>query len=225
MCFLTKAHFKVLRSPLLFWRWNESVGGLSDFESRLAPHVKWCKIQIGILFTVNLVKFDLLQMIPNLGILYTVRNDFSPWLTIQDCYLEIRPCLAQIICKFLTVCLEKLDSESGHFRYKPKAPSWREWHRELNDTKKEQWKWPENGVSPSFLSDLPRALHPCQQWWFCSWRNALNLFSEPPELSFPVRVWPLSSSGLDQLEPPWKLEEEMATKMAKRKMKERKKEN
>ena len=115
-------------------------------------------------------------MTPNLGILYTVRNDFLPRLTIVNCYLEIRPCLAQIICKVSTVCLEKSDSESGHFRIKLKAPSRREWHRELNDTKKEQWKWPENGVSPSFLGDLPRALHPCQQLWFCRWRTALNSF-------------------------------------------------
>ena len=35
-------------------------------------------------------------MTPNIGILYTIGNEFSPQLTIWDSYLKIRPCLVQL---------------------------------------------------------------------------------------------------------------------------------
>ena len=92
----------------------------SDFESRLALHVKQDNSQIDNLLIVSKER-DFEQTTPNIGILYTVEYDFSSGLIIRDCYLEISLVWLDSTVKVLIVSLEKRDCKFGHFHHKLKV--------------------------------------------------------------------------------------------------------
>ena len=65
------------------------------FKSQITLHAKQGTIKLAF-FTVFLKKREFLQMTPNIGILNTIGNYFSPRVWIRDRYLKIMLRLAQI---------------------------------------------------------------------------------------------------------------------------------
>ena len=86
-------------------------------------------------FTNYLEKRDFLQTILNIGILYTVGNNFSPRVWIWDRYLKIRLRLAKIIWQSLSLLHRNVCRRSGHFRREWRIPLWRRGQEELVETK------------------------------------------------------------------------------------------
>ena len=99
MLFLIEAHFKSLRPPLRLWLLNESVSGLIFWFWFPVGSARKTRQLSNWQFTNCLDERDFEQTTPNIGILYTVGNDFSPQLAIWDSYLKIKPRLVQLHCQ------------------------------------------------------------------------------------------------------------------------------
>ena len=97
------------------WHQNELESGLSSwFWVSVGPTCK-TRQRLNWQFIDYLEKRDFLQMTPNISILYTVENNFSPWVWIRDHYLKIRFHLAQSIGKVLPFYTVKYASDSDTF--------------------------------------------------------------------------------------------------------------
>ena len=143
MWFLSEAHFEILRSPLRSWNQNESVGGIIFWFQIPDGSVHKMRQQSNWQFTNCLEKCDFEQTTPNMGILYTIGNDFSPRLTIWSSYLKIKPRLTGSTVKVLSIRLRKRVLKSGHFFCKPRVPL-RSWdQKEPYGAKNHCQRWPE----------------------------------------------------------------------------------
>ena len=164
MWFLTEACFKILRLPLLSWRRNESVSGLIFwFRVLVGPACK-TRQQSNWQFTNCRGKRDFEQTTPNIGILYTVENNFSSRLTIWGFYLKTKPRLVQLY-------YQSFDNLSRKACFEIRPPSSRmEGTVTIMGSKRTSWRL---GMPPTMVGDngwpllhrsLPRTIDRCRGW-------------------------------------------------------------
>ena len=89
----------MLRPPLNSWRRDKSVEGLGFWFWVPIGSARKTRQQSNWQFINCLVKRDFTQATPNISILYTVGNHFSPWLTMWDSYLKTRSRLVRLHCQ------------------------------------------------------------------------------------------------------------------------------
>ena len=115
MWFSTKARLSILRLPLDLWCWNVSGSDLGSwFRVTIGP-ARRTRQTLIVNFTVYLEKCNFLQMILNIGKLYTIGKHFSSQVWIRDRYLKIKICLAWIHLQSSCFFMEKCAENSGTF--------------------------------------------------------------------------------------------------------------
>ena len=127
-------------------------------------------------FTNCLEKCDFLQTNPNIGILYTHGNHFSPRLTIRDRCLKIRVRLARINRQSFANLYRNVCQQSGHFRREWRAPLQRGAREGLVGTLKWQWAWLETAFCRRSPRGLPRTVDHHRGWHTGRWEAAFPLF-------------------------------------------------
>ena len=120
----------------------------------------------GIFYSFSQKKWHFLQTNPNIGILYTIGNHFSPWLTIRDRYLKIWLRLARINYQSFVNLYGIMCHQPRHFRHEWRVPLRWEGHKELIYTHRRWWGWPET----AFCCRSPR--NPPCRWLYLSARGA-----------------------------------------------------
>ena len=148
MWFSMRACLPILRLPLNLWHRKEFESGLRSWFQVLVGLARKTRQILTVNFIFCLEKCDFLQMILNIGKLYTIEKYFSSRVWIRDHYLKIRLHLAQIHLKSFCFYTKKSANNLGIFRWKQKVLFWSGSYVEHNASQIHHRKQLEKVVSP-----------------------------------------------------------------------------